>query len=112
MSQLLQGLAGADGRIPASDGVAPAAVHKGGLPFEVTGNLAVNLNGIVAYHHQGLPFTVAGRLVVEQGVFSYYGPGAAPLTSSGSLLISTSVPDQYLAGVGYVSITKGVSLNL
>jgi hypothetical protein len=112
MSQLLQGLAGSDGRIPATDGISAAAFYARGLPFEPTGQLAVTLNGTVANHHQGLPFTAAGRLSVEQGIFSYYGSGAAPFASSGRLLISASVPDTYLAGVGYVNISSGVSFNI
>jgi hypothetical protein len=110
MSQLLQGLADADGRIPATDSVAAPTNYRSGLPFD-SGKLAVTLNGVVNNYHQGLPFTATGRLAVEQGVFSYYGSGAAPFTASGRLLISVNVPDYYLAGVGYDEITKGVCLN-
>ena len=110
MSQLLQGLADADGRIPATDSVASPTDYSDGLPFD-SGKLAITINGVISHYHQGLPFTVQGRLAVEQGVFSYFGNGAAPFTSSGRLLISVNVPDYYLAGVGYDGITQGVCMN-
>jgi hypothetical protein len=106
MSQLLQGLAGPDGRIPALDDIGipgNVAYGKGGIPFEPNGKVAVLLNGPINHHHQGLPFTVGGKLVVEQGVFSYFGAGGAPFTSGGRLLVTTTTPTQFLGGVGFAS---------
>jgi hypothetical protein len=109
MSALLQGGprrlgAGAIPGVAYNDGAIPPTRFHNGIPYSVSGSIAVDLGGTIDHYHQGLPFTAVGRLVVDTtGVVGHYGSGAAPFSAlaPGRLLIGIVPGGGVSSGVAY-----------
>jgi hypothetical protein len=102
MSALLNASPKVGGAVSFLDGTLAPDHVSSGIPYEIGGLLAVEVDGAISHYHQGLGYTATGRLAATlTGPPTRIGNGAAPFNTTGHLVLAIGSSAHYANGIPY-----------